>query len=88
MFLCFLYGSIIFMELVFYRKTVKMNMEKLTEKDLLELKEGMISALNDIEENIITFALSDSDAEFDFLIKKAIYYRDLLKKIEQLISNY
>lgn len=62
-------------------------MDNLTRKDLFELKEAIISALKNEEEKIISFSKEGRDEDFDNLIKKAVYYRNLLKQIEQQLSK-
>ena len=62
-------------------------MDNLTWKDLFELKEAIISALKNEEEKIISFSKEGRDEDFDNLIKKAVYYRNLLKQIEQQLSK-
>lgn len=62
-------------------------MDNLTRKDLFELKEAIISSLKNEEEKIISFSKEGRDEDFDNLIKKAVYYRNLLKQIEQQLSK-
>ncbi len=63
-------------------------MDELTLKDLYDLKESIGQALQKAEEQIINFPADGLNQNFDELIKKAIYYRDLLQKIEIQLSKY
>ncbi len=63
-------------------------MDNLTVKDLYELKESIAQALQKVEKQIMNFSVNGLDQDFDDLIKKAIYYRDLLQKIETQLSKY
>ncbi len=63
-------------------------MDELTLKDLYDLKESISQVLQQVEEQIINFPVDGLNQNFDNLIKKAIYYRDLLQKIETQLSKY
>jgi hypothetical protein len=63
-------------------------MDNLTVKDLYELKESIAQALQKVEKQIMDFSVNGLDQDFDDLMKKAIYYRDLLQKIETQLSKY
>ena len=58
-------------------------MNALTREDLLELKKAMTEGLQNEENKIINFPSDGSDNDFDALIRKAVYYRNLLEKVNQ-----
>lgn len=58
-------------------------MNALTREDLLELKKAMTEGLQNEENKIINFPFDGSDNDFDALIRKAVYYRNLLEKVNQ-----
>jgi Ni,Fe-hydrogenase III large subunit len=57
------------------------------DKDLLELKRIIEGYLEEINERLLQFSVEDDDAEFLEMIAKAIYYREQVKKIDNILKN-
>jgi hypothetical protein len=55
--------------------------------DLLELKAFLEKALPLTEQELIYFSLNGSKENYQFLIDKAIMYRETLKKINQQLEE-
>ena len=55
--------------------------------DLLELKSLLENLIEDVHLQILEFPPNQQDEEFEFLIKKAISYRETLKKIKQELKE-
>lgn len=56
-------------------------------QDLLELKESIEDALNQLNQQIIDYLPTSNDETFMFLVRKAIKYRDTLQKINDELSK-
>lgn len=54
---------------------------------LLDLKWHMERQLRNLERQLILIDPRGDDKEYDFLNKKAIYYRDKLKELEERLSE-
>lgn len=55
--------------------------------DLYELKYLITGYLQKLEELIILHPANRRDIEFEEMIKKAIYYRDILKRIDEQLND-
>jgi hypothetical protein len=62
-------------------------MAQLNKKDLLELREAIEAALELTDQQIIDYLPTSNDEAFTFLIRKAIKYRETLKKINDELSK-
>lgn len=51
-------------------------------EESLELKRLLEKYLLEIDDSILTYRPSGDDEKFNFLIKKAISYRDIIQKIK------
>ena len=56
-------------------------------KDLLELKREVEEILGDLEDEIILFPAEEQDSIFDEMLKKAIYYRNIILKIDEQLKD-
>jgi len=57
------------------------------EQYLLELRKSIEAALEVTDQQIIEYLPTSNDEQFVFLIKKAIQYRETLKKINEELSK-
>ncbi|WP_028665462.1 hypothetical protein [Runella zeae] len=57
------------------------------EQYLLELKRYIETALEATDQQIVEYLPTSNDEQFVFLIKKAIQYRETLKKINEELSK-
>ncbi|MBO0932676.1 hypothetical protein [Fibrella aquatilis] len=61
-------------------------MSKEERQNLLDLQAGINRALSDTEDQLILYSVNADDAEYQALINKAIYYRDLLVIIHEKLD--
>lgn len=52
-------------------------------EESLELKRLLEKYLLEIDDSILTYPPFGDDEKFEFLIKKAIYYRNIIQKIKE-----
>jgi hypothetical protein len=62
-------------------------MPPLDKEDLLELKRAIEAALEETDKDIVLYSPHSDEERFLFLLKKAISYRDTLKKINEELSK-
>ena len=55
--------------------------------ELTELKHLLEKVITEIDLQILEFPISQYDDEFEFLIKKAVSYRETIKKINQELNE-
>ena len=59
-----------------------------TEKqDWLKMKAVLQEYLSKVEQELILYSIRDDDEKHDFLIKKAVEYRNTILKINQLLNQ-
>ncbi len=56
-------------------------------QDYLEMKAAVELALERVDEQIKIFPAKGSDNRFAELVRKAIYYRDILRQIEEALTQ-
>lgn len=62
-------------------------MDEEERQDWLRMKAVLEEYLTIIDEQIMRFSASENDIEYQFLIKKAIEYRDTIYKINELLRK-
>lgn len=62
-------------------------MDEEERQDWLRMKAVLEEYLIIIDEQIMRFSASENDIEYQFLIKKAIEYRDTIYKINELLRK-
>lgn len=62
-------------------------MNKEGRADLELMRKTLISMLKELDTKIIDFPPKASDELFNFTIKKAIYFRDIIKRIESQLND-
>lgn len=56
-------------------------------QNLVELRNILVKQLKEINEQIILYGVDDDDEKFDFLIKKAISYREIIQRITKELTE-
>lgn len=56
-------------------------------QDWLKMKAILQEYLIKVEKEIILYSIRDDDEKHDFLIKKAVEYRNTIRKIDQLLNQ-
>ena len=56
-------------------------------QNLIDLRNILVKQLKEINDQIILYGIDDDDEKFDFLIKKAINYREIIQRITKELSE-
>ena len=56
-------------------------------QNLVGLRNILVKQLKEINDQIILYGIDDDDEKFDFLIKKAINYREIIQRITKELSE-
>jgi hypothetical protein len=62
-------------------------MENQERRELIEMRQMIQKALIDTNDLLLVYPPDKNDADFMFLVKKAIMYRDSLTKIDELLNE-
>ena len=56
-------------------------------QNLVGLRNILVKQLKEINDQIILYGIDDDDEKFDFLIKKAINYREIIQRITKELAE-
>jgi uncharacterized protein YutE (UPF0331/DUF86 family) len=56
-------------------------------QNLVDLRNILVKQLKEINDQIILYGIDDDDEKFDFLIKKAINYREIIQRITKELAE-
>lgn len=56
-------------------------------QNLIDLRNILVKQLKEINDQIILYGIDDDDEKFDFLIKKAINYREIIQRITKELAE-
>lgn len=62
-------------------------MTEAEKQDWLKMKAILQDYLSKVEQELMLFSIRDDDEKHDFLIKKAVEYRNTILKIDQLLNH-
>lgn len=62
-------------------------MDNNEKSELIEMRQMIKKALIDTNDLLLVYPPDENDADFMFLVKKAIMYRDSLTKIDELLNQ-
>jgi hypothetical protein len=62
-------------------------LDSLSISELRELKSAVSDALDGVEDELIIFPIEEQDIRYFGLINKAIYFRTMIEKIDDLLKK-
>jgi hypothetical protein len=62
-------------------------MNELDYLTLIELTTGIKKMLENLEQDLLDYSSKANDDEFGAMIRKAIYYREILKRIDEQLNQ-
>jgi CRISPR/Cas system-associated endoribonuclease Cas2 len=62
-------------------------LDSLSISELRELKKAIFEALDELEDELIIFPIDEQDIRYFELINKAIYFRTMIEKIDDLLKK-
>lgn len=61
-------------------------MDELDYFTLKELKKNIEESVRELENNILDYSIKANDEEFGAMVRKAIYYREIIKRIDEQLK--
>jgi hypothetical protein len=62
-------------------------MDELDYFTLKELRNSIEESIRELEKDIIDYSTKANDEEFGAMIRKAIYYREIIKRIDEQLNT-
>lgn len=61
-------------------------MDELDYSTLKELKKNIEKSVRELENDIVDYSTKANDEEFGAMVRKAIYYREIIKRIDEQLK--